>query len=178
MSEELLETEDSLNLDENQDSKLENEETAEQLKEKLTKAEELAANQKIRAEKAEKALKAKPATKETPKSEGLTAKDIVSLRDVHEDDVDYLLEEAKLRGKTVQELKKDPYVKIILKTKAEERASALAASTESKRGTKQEGGETILENFNKGIVSEKDEDIEKLVAQQIAAKKASAGLNK
>ena len=61
---------------------------------------------------------------ETPKNIGLTAQDAVALRDVHEDDVEYLIGEANLRGKTISEIKKDPYMQIILKTRAEERKSA------------------------------------------------------
>lgn len=102
------------------------------LEAKATKAEEIATNQKIRAEKAEAEAK-KPKETETPKNESLTATDVVALRDVHEEDVGYLLGEAKLRNKSISELKADPYIKIILQTKAEERKTAAAINTGSSR---------------------------------------------
>lgn len=100
---------------------------------------------------------------EPVKPVGLTAKDVVALRDVHEEDVDYLLEEAKLRGKSVSELKADPYMKIILKTKAEERQTALATQTKQTGRTSatKNNVEKIMENFEQGIVPDDPEEFAK-----------------
>lgn len=97
------------------------------------------------------------------KADGLTAKDVVALRDVHEEDVDYLLEEAKLRGKSVSELKADPYMKIILKTKAEERKTAEATQTKQtgRTSTNKNNVEKIMENFEQGIVPDDPEEFAK-----------------
>lgn len=117
--------------------------------EKRIKAEEVAKNQEIRAKKAEAGLKAKK--EDTTSKNGLSAKDVVALRDVHEDDVDYLLGEAQLRGKSIQELKKDPYMKIILKTRADERATAQATNTGTGRTkTSQLSDEQILADAETG----------------------------
>jgi len=165
------------NLDEDLDS---TQEESDEVNEELTKAQEIANNQKIRAEKAEAELKAlkKPQPKtetETPKNDNLSLKDVVALRDVHEEDLDYLMEESTLRGKTIADLKKDPYMAIILKTRAEERATADATSTApTKRGTKRDSDETILRNFEQGKVSDNDEDIMKLVQAEQNQKRAIA----
>ena len=80
------------------------------LVEKSNKNAEIAKNQEIRAKKAE-ALAKEQKGESTPKNDdNMPVRDILALRDVHEDDVDYLLEESKLRCKTVAELKKDPYI--------------------------------------------------------------------
>lgn len=147
-----LEINDSSNVEETQDSTLETETTeVDDAEARIQKAEEIARNQKIRAEKAEQELKAlkktPPKVEETitPKSDGLTAKDVIALRDVHEEDVDYLLDEAKLRNKSVAELKKDPYMKIILQTRAEERKTAEATATSSNRQSSSKSkGEDLL----------------------------------
>jgi len=131
------------------------ENNTEDVAEKLTKAEELARNQKIRAEKAEKELKR---LKALPKIEparsvdsSMSVKDIVALRDIHEEDVDYLLDEAKLRGKAVSELKKDPYMQIVLKARAEERNTAEATNTgKAKRSNNSLSHEQIVSLANEG----------------------------
>ena len=72
----------------------------------LTKAKELAKNQKIRAEKAEQELKAlkKAPEKETPKND-MSLKDIRALSDVHDDDVDSVVDWAKFRESRWRRLK-------------------------------------------------------------------------
>lgn len=143
------------------------------LDEKATKAEEIAHNQKVRAEKAEAGLKAK-SEKETPKNdqtiqENLSLKDIRALQDVHDDDIEEVTAFAKFKGITVAEAKKNPVMTLLLKTRAEERASAQVTSTAPlRRGSGGAEETVILDNFSKGIVSEKSEDIEKLVAAQLA----------
>lgn len=114
------------------------------LEAKAVKAEEIASNQKIRAEKAEALAKGPKLEKETPKNESVSIQDVVALRDVHEADVDWLVQEAKLRNKTVLEMKADPYTKIILQTRAEERKTAEATNTGSGRKTNSRSDEATL----------------------------------
>ena|SRR3990167_7920397 len=92
------------------------------------------------------------------KSEGLSAKDVIALRDIHEEDVDYLLDEAKLRGKTVSDLKKDPYVKAILKIRAEERTTAEVSTTSSSRQRSQPTtSDRVLNDFSSGVLPDTEE---------------------
>src|SRR3990167_8840786 len=74
----------------------------------LAKEAELATNYKVRAEKAEalaKQLKIKPEDKpEAPTTPELSLKDIRALQDVHDDDVDELVEYAKFKGVSVAEI--------------------------------------------------------------------------
>lgn len=144
-----METQDALEPVETQDSNLETtEQDLSDHEAMVKKAEEIAKNQEIRAKKAEKELKAlkeKLQEKDTPKSNGLSAKDILAIRDLHEEDAEYLIGEAELRGKTVAEMKKDPYMSIILKTKAEERKTAEATNISgSKRGTQSLSAQQIV----------------------------------
>jgi len=188
MTDEVLETEDSLNLDEDQDSKnldedqdsnLDND-TTDNSNEELTKAQEIAKNQRIRAEKAEKelkALKAQPAKTETetPKKEieGLSLRDVRALQDVHDDDVETITDWAKFKGITIAEAKKSPHIQTLLKTSQEERASAQVANTSTnKRSTNKLSDETLLEDFSKLKVPEDDEGIRKLAEAQMARKRA------
>jgi hypothetical protein len=177
-----LDNQESLILDENQDSNLENEfieESPEELKEKLLKAEELAKNQKIRAEKAEKALKQikpeKPMENETPKNEQYTLKELKALGNVHEEDLDRVTKWAKAEGITIDVALKDPDLQAVLKRREEERRTAEATNVApARRGTSTPTPEAIIENFSKGNIPSKDEDITKLVEAQIAMKKAIA----
>lgn len=142
----------------------------------FAKAEELAANQKIRAEKAEalaKQLKIKPEEKpETPKTPALDLKDIRALQDVHDDDVDELIEYAKFKGVSVAEVKKLPVIQAHLKVKAEERTTA-AATTIGKGGgrTSKITGQTLLEKaYETGETPTSEEEIKSVVAARIQEK--------
>jgi len=175
-----LENEDSLNLDETLDSNQETvtEEVVEDNAE-LEKAKQIAENQRIRAEKAErelKALKTKPVETETPKNGGdLSLKDIRALQDVHDDDIEEVTNYAKFKGITIAEAKNTPLMQNYLKSSAEERASALAASTApNKRSVNNFTDERIIRDFEQGKVSDKDEDIRRLVEAQLAQKRKEA----
>jgi hypothetical protein len=153
--------------------------------EELTKAQEIAENQRIRAEKAEAKLKklkqAQPANSETEtptNSDGLSTMDVLSLVDVPKEDREYLADEAKDRGKSISELLKDPYMKVVLQAKAEERTTAEATNTvTTKKGTRRDSDATLLDNFEKGIVPESQEGIEKLVKAQLEARRAKSKRN-
>ena len=133
-----------------------------------SKAEELANNQKIRAEKAEalaKQLKIKPEEKpESPKTpEPMSLKDIRALQDVHDDDVDEVVEYAKFKGVSIAEAKKSPVIQAHLRTKEEERATAQATNTGGgKRTTSKNTPEAILERAESGQLPEDDEGIKAL----------------
>jgi len=58
-----------------------------------------------------------------------------ALNDVHEDDIEEVAKLAKLKGVSLREIKKDPYIQVYLKTRAEERQTAEATSTGNARKT-------------------------------------------
>ena len=177
MEDEDVQLEDS-NLDETLDSNQENEEFDEG-NDELTKAQEIARNQKIRAEKAEAELKklkqSEPAEveKETPKNNDLSTDDLYSLMEakVSKEDIPEVKEAAKVLGITITEALNRPLIKNMLKEKAEERATANATSTAtSKRGTRKDSDEAILEKARQGKVTE--DDIDRLVQAEMNAKRA------
>jgi hypothetical protein len=174
-----LENQDSLNLEETQDSIPEE---VEEPNPELVKAKELAQNYKVRAEKAEQALKkVKTAPAEVaPKNEidGLSLKDIRALQDVADEDVEEVTEFAKFKGISITEAKKTSVIQNLLKTKAEERRTAEASNTTvTRKSSRKDSSEEILSNFSKGQVSEKDEDIQKLAEAMLEQRKARAKSN-
>lgn len=135
------------------------------IQEKAKKAEEIAKNQEIRAKKAEAAAK-KPQEKETPKND-LSLKDIRALQDVHDDDVDDVVEYAKFKGVTIAEAKNSSVIQSLLKTRLEERKTAetIASTTRSKVG----GVSTekkVLADFEKGITPTTEDESAALAAAQ------------
>jgi len=180
MTEEVLELTDSLNSEENLDSI---QEEKPEVESELEKAKAIAKNQRIRAEKAEAELKAlkkpQPAEKETPKNDpahdGLSLKDIRALQDIHDDDVEEVIEYAKFKGISIAEAKKNPVIQNTLKTRSEERASAQASNTaKDKRSIKTASDEDLLNDFASGKAPETEEGIERLVQAQLAKKRAIA----
>ena len=159
---------ETLNTDENseleQTENAEVEESPEDLKEKLTKSEELAKNQKIRAEKAEaEAKKLKVVQPKEETKDNLSLKDIRALQDVHDDDVEDVQRIAKLYDISIPEAKKLPLTQTLLKTKAEERKTAEATNTAtSRKGASKVSGEDLHEKFKQGDEI-KDEDISKVI---------------
>ena len=161
-----------------ENSELDNTENAEEVvvdeNEELKKAQELAQNYKIRAEKAEalaKQLKTQPVKKEESelpkKSEGYSLQDIRALSDVHDDDVQEVVDFAKFKGITITEAKKNPTVQVILKQKTEERATAAATNTDKgRKPSSKVSGEDLLDKFNQGDVPEKEEDLKKVIEQR------------
>jgi len=174
MTEETVYQEDS-NLDENLDSNQEVEESNEE----LTKAQEIAKNQRIRAEKAEAELKAlkKPqpkeeeVEKETPKNEKYPYKEIIAFRGLSEEEAGFLEEESDRLNKVPSELRKDPYFKFSLEKMREEKETAEATNTKTtKSGKRRDSSAEILSNFEKGIVDDTPEGAKKL-AQVLHEKK-------
>ena len=143
------------------------EESVEDLKARLAKAEELANNQRIRAEKAE--TKAKQ-TKEV-KSD-LSNQDLLFLAksDVHEDDMDELLDYAKFKKVSVKEA--HTMMQGLLKVKADERRTAAATQVKGgTRGTSKVSGEELLARAQAtGEVPEDEAGLQALFIARRAAK--------
>lgn len=144
------------------DETLEVEGEEKQENEELTKAQELAKNQKIRAEKAEaelKRLKSEPKQeKATSQEDDLSPKDWMYLAkaDVHDDDLDRVVKFAKLEGITVQEALKHSDLKAILASRAEARKTAEAISTKPARvAATKISPEVIVEKAKKGEIPAK-----------------------
>lgn len=131
--------------------------------EKATKSEEVANNYKTRAEKAEKELKEHKASIDagTPsgvdKKTELSQKDVITLAkaDIHEDDIEEVIDYAKHKGISVAEALKTDVMKITLSQKDEFRKSAEAANVKKARpGSKTPTGDELLRNLSKGEVPE------------------------
>ena len=143
------------------------EESVEDLKARLAKAEELATNQRIRAEKAE--TKAKQ-TKEV-KSD-LSNQDLLFLAksDVHEEDMDELLDYAKFKKVSVKEAHQ--MMQGLLKVRADERRTANATQVKGgTRGTSKVSGEELLARAQAtGEVPEDEAGMQALFIARRAAK--------
>lgn len=137
------------------------------LKEDYSKKEELINNQKTRAEKAEEELRGFKKTEEkseekvtpTPKNEGnLSQTDLLAIvkADVHEDDIDEVVDYARLKGISVKEALKTSIVRTILSERAEERTTAEATATETKRSTQRVPKSQVLENARQGNLPDED----------------------
>lgn len=145
---------------------------------KALKAEEIAKNQKIRAEKAEQAAKeAKPAEGANPskESESLSIKDIKALQDVPDEDVDEVIEFSKFKKISIAEAKQHPAMQSFLKTRMEERKTAEVANTGGgRRAVSKNTDADILEKAMTGHLPESDDDIKRLAEARLAAKIAAA----
>jgi len=140
-------------------------ETASELK----RAQELAQNQKIRAEKAEKEKKEKEGETKEVKPE-LSTKDVLYLAktDIHEDDLSEVLDWAKFKNISVQEAYKS--LKGTLDVRNAERKTAEATDTKGGRPAAKITGDSLLEKARQGQVSEKEEDIDKIVEARMEEK--------
>lgn len=112
----------------------------------------------------------KPDVKDNGKAEALNLKDIRALQDVHDDDVDEVVEFAKFKGISIAEAKKTPTMQNLLRAKEEERTTAQAANTgQSKRSSSKASDESLLDKFSKGELPA--EDIEKAVRARLERKR-------
>jgi len=149
------------------------EETLDDVKSQLAKAQELANNYKIRAEKAERKGKEPEQKQVTRKESDLSTMDIIALSkaNLEQDDVAEVLEYAKFKGISVQEALKSSVVKATIQEKNEMRNTALATNTGgSRRSTGKVSDETLLSNAKKGIMPESDEDMARLIKARRATK--------
>ena len=123
---------------------------------KHSKSEELAKNYKTRAEKAETELKKfKPPDddKSSKKDDdALSYRDHYALTDakVHVDDVDWVVKQAKLAGKSVAVTLKDEEVQTILKIREEKRKTADAANTKPARPGAKKSGAQLARQLSEG----------------------------
>ena len=145
------------------------EETVEELRARLAKADEIAHNQTIRAEKAERALKkptaSAPAPKQSPKAGEIQQEDLYALikADVPQEDISDVKEYAQMKGITVAEALKSNVVKTILADKAEQRSVAAATNVGTvRRGSTATSEESLLEQASKGQLPDSDEDLVRL----------------
>ena len=137
------------------------EETVEEIKARLAKAEELAHNYKIRAEKAES--KSKEAPKVAPND--LSSKDTIALirADVADEDIEEVVEYAKLKKISVTDALKTNIMKTILEQKREERTVASATNTgTARRSNTRVSDEVLLDKASKGTLPETEEDMARL----------------
>lgn len=123
--------------------------------EELAKEREEKNRQRVRADRAEKALRD---SKKAPKQDGepqisglsMSIRDIKALQDVPEDDVEEVIDFAKYKGISIADAKKSQVIQTILKTRAEERATAAVANTNTqRRGTKSNFGDSLLRKIDK-----------------------------
>lgn len=140
------------------------------LAEAKKKAEQIAADQKRRAEKAEEEAK-KSHTIQPTQNEGLSDDDLlyVARAPIHQDDVKDVVELAKLKKIPVAEAHK--FMEPILERRSEERKTAEAAHTKgSARGTITDTPESLIAKAQQGNLSEAE--IDKLVEAEMALKVA------
>lgn len=127
------------------------EESVEDLKARLAKAEELAKNQKIRAEKAE--AKSKVTVQTETKGDGLTSKDIIAITraNINDEDVDDVVEYARFKKISISEAIKSNVVKSLIADKEEKRKVAQATNTGTvRRSSSKLSDDALMEKANKG----------------------------
>jgi hypothetical protein len=149
----------------------------------VSKAQEYARNQKIRAERAEKELKELKnklgSTKETASTpskntEAFSQTDLIALikADIPEDDISEVSDYAKLKGISLSEALKTSVVKTILAERKEERNTAQATSTGgARRGATKPDGNSLLANAQRGKMPEGDDDLDALIKARLGGKR-------
>lgn len=125
--------------------------------EKSKKNEDLANNYKKRAEKAEQEAK-----KSAPVEENLTQKDwlVLAKADVHEDDMEEVIEFAKFKKVSVADALKSSSLKAILSNNVEVRKSAEVAQAKPRSGGQQKPTDDVIikKTFEKGEIPDKGSD--------------------
>jgi len=147
------------------------EESPEDLKARLKKAEELANNYKVRAEKAE--AKAKGGEKTAKIDTSLSTKDVLALSkaNIDDEDLDEVLEYASYKKMPIHEVLKSPILKATLAQKAEERKSAAAVNTGStRRAGNTTSDERLLADARKGVLPDSPDDIARLARLKLQRK--------
>jgi hypothetical protein len=143
------------------------EESVEDIKARLAKAEELAKNYKIRAEKAESRPK-----EEAP---NLSMADILAVTKagIEPEDLDEAVEYAKFKGISLHEALKSSVMKATLAEKAELRKSADATNTGTvRRASTQVSDERLLADAQKGDLPDSDADLKRLIALQMKSRRS------
>jgi hypothetical protein len=157
--EEVLETSSEETNDEEQDST--------DWKAIALKNEQLANNQKIRAEKAEGKLKqVRPEVTQSKSKGDLGSKDLYALMEakVPQDDIDEVIDYAKFKGVSIQEALKTSFVKATLSEKAEQRRIAESTNVGgARRSTQKVSVDTIMSKAQNGEMPDSDEDMMALI---------------
>jgi len=115
--------------------------------------------------------KPKPKEDEPPKKSEYSLQDIRALQDVHDDDVDEVVEFAKFKGISISEAKKSLTVQNLLNAKKEERKTAEATNVGgSRKGSSKSSAEEIHEKAMSGQVPESDEEMKKMIEHRFTPK--------
>lgn len=108
----------------------------------------------LKAQKVEKSVDSVPSEKQ----EGLSSMDTIALigaKVTVKEDIDEVVDYARLKGITIEEALNTNVVKTILRDKAEQRQTAEATNTSTaRRGSSRPSDETILDNASKGKLPE------------------------
>ena len=179
----LSDDEKSVKISEKRNELLENE--FDGIGKEKTKQEELAKNYKIRAEKAEQAAKKnKPADGGGEPSKNndndLSSKDNLAIMrssvPVHDDDIDWLVKQAKASETTVANVLKDEEVQAVLKIRNEKRTTANATNTKPARpSVRKPDGSTLIKEIKEGgkVPEPGSEEAEELFWARRGGKKRS-----
>jgi hypothetical protein len=140
------------------------------------KNEELATNYKIRAEKAEKDRKERSEGSNSEQfKEVLSTPDTLAIvrNNVHEDDVEEVIEYAKFKNVSVAEVLKSGVMKTLLAEKEEMRRTANATNTgKTRTGVSKPSADKLLEKARtSGELPESDEDLTQLVNARLQGKR-------
>lgn len=103
-----------------------------------------------------------------PSQDGLSTKDVLFLAkaDIHEDDMDEVLEWAKFKKVPVSEAYKQ--LKGVLEVKNEQRkTSATANISNARRSNSKVSDDTLIEKANKGDLPESQDDIDRLMKAKL-----------
>lgn len=124
------------------------------------KDKELADNYKIRAEKAEKELKDKkiPGKEGTSETKDMSAMDIIAVTkaNVHEDDIQEVVDYAKFKNVSIAEALKSDVIKTTLADRIEKRKTADITNTRTARpSTHKVSGEELVKGLSEGKIPER-----------------------
>lgn len=148
------------------------EETIDDVKARLAKAEEVAKNYKVRAEKAEK--KSKETSENSQKTDDLSPRDAMAIINakVPEEDIDEVVDFAKYKKIPISEALKSTTVKTLLAERAEQRSTAQATNTgTARRSSVKLTDDVLIANANSGKLPESQDDIDRLVRAKMFEKK-------
>lgn len=129
------------------------------------KLKELADNYKVRAEKAERERN------QTRNDDRMPEKDLlyIAKSDIHQDDLEEVLEWAKFKKVSVPEAHK--MLKATLDIRSEERRTAEGSNvTNARRSSAKISEETLIEKATAGDLPENDGDIERLISAKMKRK--------
>jgi len=147
------------------------EESVDDLKARLAKAEETARNQKIRAEKAEKLAKPQTQAKPDAPKVNMSTRDYIALVNakINEEDITEVEEYARFKNVSIADALKSSVVKTLIAEKEEMRKTANAANVNNvRRGASKISDDVLLAKASKG---EMLDDVDALAKARFEAKK-------